>query len=390
MLVNILVFFSFLFFSLGQLGRISFYSQQVNFYVYEIFLILTLLILILKHKLKPLVENFDKNKIFYLFFASLFISFLINIWSFDLRQNFISFLYFARLIAYFAYFAYVSFALKSQKNLKKNLKTGFSLFVFLTFFSSLIQYFFYPNLRNLGYLGWDPHLYRMFGVFFDTSVSAAVFGLILFYLFFTKDRSFKLRQISYFLIAAYFLFIILSFARSSYLALIVTVGIYLLVKIKLKSLLIFISIFFLVLFLSPKPFGEGINLMRQMSLQSRLGDYVTATKIWLKKPLFGYGYNRIRYLKERSGLVEKTGLDISHSGASFHSSYLVILLSGGVIGLCLFLGILGRLGKLGGFGMYIIFLAIVSLSDNILLHPFIIFLGGMVLLLSFSPSRKLR
>ena len=137
-------------------------------------------------------------------------------------------------------------------------------------------------------------------------------------------------------------------------------------------------------------FGENLELI--FSVRSRLTDYQNGLKIWSKQPILGIGYNRIRYAKRQLNIISEVESDITHSGASFHSSFLVILVSGGVIGLILFSGVLVKLAGGGEFAKYAtIFLSLLSISDNIVLHPFILFLLFTLLPLTLvNPSRKLR
>ena len=55
--------------------------------------------------------------------------------------------------------------------------------------AGLFQFVFYPDLRNLMYLGWDPHYYRVFSTLFDPNFSGILFVLTLIvgvYLFLQK------------------------------------------------------------------------------------------------------------------------------------------------------------------------------------------------------------
>ena len=96
--------------------------------------------------------------------------------------------------------------------------------------------------------------------------------------------------------------------------------------------------------------------------------------LFLKKPIIGYGYNRLRYVRSRS---------ISHAGASFSSSYLTILVSSGIAGL---IGLISTMRLIWirkkNARTLLLFLTTVSLFDNVLLHPFILFISGVLLILS--------
>jgi hypothetical protein len=228
------------------------------------------------------------------------------------------------------------------------------LIVTLTIISTFIQYFFYPDLRNLFYQGWDPHLYRTFGVFFDTSIAASIFGIF----FLTTNQSFI--KIIYLILTA------LSFSRSTYLGISLTLIYSFINQKQFKKIILFFVFFAALVFFIPKPSGEGVNLKRLYSITSRVEDYRIGFSFWKNKPLIGYGYNRIRYIKNNISV---------HSGAAFSSSFLTVLVSSGILGLLSFIYVLWSLRKTNKVApVLLIFLSIVSLFDNVLLHPFILFL----------------
>ena len=345
--MTILFYLTAFLFSFGQLGRVSFFDQQVNFYLYEIVLTLTLFLLFFKYRLKPIKDAWIKFKPLFFFLIVLLISLLVDWSKYNSFENTVASLYFFRLLLYFFYFFYLKYH-------SQIIKKGIFLIAILTIISTLIQYFFYPDLRNLLYQGWDPHLYRTFGVFFDTSIAAAIFGI----LFLTINQ--PVIKIIYLILIA------LSFSRAIYLGLSLTLIYIFIQKKQFKKILLFLLFFMVLIFIIPKPAGEGVNLKRFYSLTSRGQDYIQGINLWTKKPVLGYGYNRIRYVKNSSSL---------HSSASFNSSFLTILVSSGILGLLGFLGILGRLGRINKRSQHLItFLGIISLFDNIILHPFILFL----------------
>ena len=195
--MNIIFYITAFLFSLGQLGRISFFNQQINFYLYEVALIINVFFLFLKYRLEPIKVAWNKFKPIFFFLGVLFFSLLISLSKYNFFENIVASLYLFRLILYFLYFIYL-------KHCSLNVKKGVYLIAVITIFSTLIQYFLYPDLRNLIYQGWDPHLYRTFGVFFDTSISAAIFGVF----FLTINQ--PIIKIIYLLLIA------LSFSRSIY------------------------------------------------------------------------------------------------------------------------------------------------------------------------------
>lgn len=368
-----LLYLLFFLLSLGQLGRISFFNQQVNFYLYEIFLLFLLLSLVLKDKLKPLKNSFKQFKSVYIFLSVLLLSTVLTLQKFNLFQNLVGFLYLARLVAYFVIFFYL-------KDRLSNFSRATFVFVAITAATSLVQYFFYPDLRNLFYLGWDPHLYRAFGLFFDTAVASAIYGLV-FLLLILRFKSIELaKEIKFIFLFLFGVFGILSFSRAFYFSILATLFLYFIRKKLYSYLFLLVFVFAFFLYIAPKPGGAGVNLTRVFSIISRVEDYKVATKIWKKNPILGVGYNKLRYVKEKMGIVSENVVFADHSGASFHSSFLIILASSGVIGLAAFLFVLLQFAKVSDTSLYYtLFLSLYSLADNILLHPFV-----LILFLMFS------
>lgn len=352
--MTILFYLTAFLFSLGQLGRVSFFNQQINFYLYEVVLLVALFFLFLKYQFKPIKYFWKKFKPFLFFLGVLLVSILIGWTKYSLFENLVGLLYLYRLHLYFIYFFYLQYHIKTDKNFFKVVRNGIFFIAILTIISTLIQYFFYPDLRNLLYQGWDPHLYRTFGVFFDTSITAAIFGVF----FLTVNQQiFKI---------IYLILIALSFSRSVYLGLSATLIYFFIRQKQLKKILFFLIFFLTLIFFIPKPAGEGVNLKRLYSINSRVIDYKEGINLWKNKPIFGYGYNRIRYVKNS---------DSVHSGAAYNSSFLTILVSSGIFGLLSFLWVIWSLRSYNKIAaILLLFLSIVSLFDNVLLHPFILFL----------------
>lgn len=161
---------------------------------------------------------------------------------------------------------------------------------------------------------------------------------------------------------------------------------------KLQYVAFFIGAVILGVLLIPKNGSEGINLLRTSSINTRFIDYTKAVSIWKKSPVTGIGFNHIRF--EKDSYEEKpiaTKYNPSHASASFHSSFLMILVTGGIIGFVLFIWLLWNITKINIFAFYsVVFLSIFSLFDNLLLHPFILFLWFILICISntvIHPSR---
>jgi O-antigen ligase len=346
-------------------------------------LLLQALFFFYKLRLDPIKKTFNNFKVAYIFIFVLLFSYLIGLFKFAPIQNFVALLYIARLLLYLAYPLYLYFFIKKNPGYKQALKKGLALFIVLTVISSTVQYFFYPDLRNLYYLGWDPHLNRLFGVFFDTSLAASILGLAFFYLYKNKK---------YIISLLFLVFFVLTFSRAAYVFFILTFLFDLMLSKNIKLGILILLTFVAVFIFAPKQFGFGVGLNRVFSISSRLADYQKAIKIWQEAPFVGHGYNRIQFVKEKMTLIDIPLQNLpSHSVASFSSSYLIILVTSGIIGLVLFIASIVKLGLINKtLTTYFLFIGLVSLTDNIILHSYVMYLLGVIVVVSllFGRSRS--
>lgn len=375
MIEKILFFLTIVLFSSGQLGRVSFFDQQVNLYLYEIAAFGLLFILMIKCKLNPIKSSFKQFRFLYLFFVWLLFSYIISLPQYTFFENIVGLLYWLRLAFYFLFLLYLSFHVNKNKSVRSIIKDSLIVFIVLTIITSFTQYFLYPQLRNLIYLGWDEHLYRMFGTFFDTAIAGGIYGLAFLYIYLNKDLFIKKRFIRYLFLGLLLCCILLTYSRTLYLSFGLLMICLLIRNRSISKLILLIGLFLILLLIIPKPVGEGVNLVRTTSIISRVSDYDLAFKIWLKNPIFGIGYNRIRYVKERLGLLTVDDYGINHSAGSFHSTFLIVLVTGGVVGFLLFILSLWQLcQQVPKIVIYVVFFCLLSLSDNVLFHPFILYL----------------
>lgn len=359
---------------LGQFGRISFSMQQINIYPYEIMLSTSLFFLFLKYRF-TIIKEIGKNSLFlsaFIFLFSLLTSFIITYSSFNTWANFVGGLYLLRLIVYFFYFMYFSFHYFKHKELKIHLKKQVTFILILIIISSVLQYVFYPNLRNLLYQGWDPHLYRVFSFFFEPYLAGAAITLSLFFAYFHLFLKKQERVLRYIILIVLFILFMLTFSRTVYIAALLTIFVFFLKKRNIFYIVFILSLFILLAFIIPKPVGVGVQLYRTFSIDTRIKNMAEGIGLWTKAPLFGIGYDRIRYRRVQLNLTDLKA--VSHAAAGYHSSFVTILVSGGIVGLICFIFLLFRLGSISPTSsFYLIFLSILSLGDNALLHPFILF-----------------
>ncbi len=358
-----------LLFALGQIGRISFLHQEVNGYLYEIVYAGFIAVLSYRYRLTPFRDLRKFAPLSGAFAFWLAITYLISLPRYAPIQNGIALLYLLRLLFYFGSMFVLRHHLALRSHERGLMHRALAVYCAIALFISVAQYVFYPNLRNLTYLGWDPHQFRIFGTVLDTSIAAALFGLIIIHLIFRE-------RFERFLVIPVFIASLFTYARGYFVALFVTLGYYAARSKLILQYVAFITIVTSTILMLPQPGGEGVNLRRTASIMSRVTDFETAVDIWKERPVIGIGYNHIRYERRYyEAPAAQTTQDVSHAGASFHSSYLIILVTSGIVGLVLFVGMLAQLAVVSPVASYMtLFLGVYSLSDNVLLHPFVLFL----------------
>lgn len=200
----------------------------------------------------------------------------------------------------------------------------------------LAQYYLYPDLRNLWYLGWDPHYYRVFATLLDPNYVGILLVLTIFvwvYLFATNKKR-RMVFVPFFLVAGTAL--ILTYSRSSYLALLGGTTTAIVMLKRWKAGLFLILTFLVIIVYIPKPGGDTLALDRYDSTVARVHNWgETITRI-RERPVFGYGLNVVPFIDKR----EATALP-GRSGAGIDSSILFVAVTTGLVGLAGYLWLLG-------------------------------------------------
>lgn len=257
-------------------------------------------------------------------------------------------LYTVRLTSYLALYSILQ---------RTKIKISIDLFFIsglVSLFIGYLQYILMPDMRTFQYLGWDDHLGRLTLPHFDPTYSSVMFTLFALLSFETKR---------YYLAALALPAILLSYARSVWL----TLGITLMTKLSYKKMLVVLALFVVALVALPRTLGEGTNLLRTYSVTARLSHDVELIKQINWGMLTGVGYNTLW-----------AGEGEHASGAN--NSYLQILLTTGIIGLIGALMTLRQFGRSYPFPMSLAFVLIASLFNNVLLYP------TVMLWLITSPS----
>lgn len=227
------------------------------------------------------------------------------------------------------------------------------LFAWLSF----ILYAVFPDMRSLVFFGWDDHYYRLIGTLFDPNYSGLVLSvgvLMVIGWLGLKYRSYSVinRWLGVNLSLFFAICLGLTFSRSSWLSLGVATSILMVVTLIRKQLelkhigLVFVlgMLILTTVVLAPKPGGEGINLARSVSVNSRLAfdQYILrslAPSDWVLGKVVDQPFVELNQLASTNKLT--TYLDRSpNSPVAFHPKtannlFVTSLLWGGVIGLTL-------------------------------------------------------
>lgn len=381
-------------FPFGEISRFQF-SNGIAFTLNDIFVVLTVVVWFLQRFFKRNGLKMSLLKPIVIFAGFGLLSLIINILNLNPSQFLISFLYLVRWILYAGiYFVVGEFDL--------NFKQRIPIFMI---FSGLVvvligyaQYFLYPSLQSLYYLGWDEHLYRMFSSFLDPNF-LGIFLVLLFILitslFFNalKIKEKKLELVMMLLGVIVLIAIFLTYSRSAYIALLIGMFILLTLENKKRWILGFLVISIFVFILSSKNFYiENLNLFRTASSKARLDSSLNALKIIEKNPILGVGFNAYRYTQIRYGFRGDQIGKISHADAGTDNSFLFVLATTGILGFAAYLYLLFAIFKksFANFKSALLISSLVSLIVgslfiNALFYPFL--MEWMWILLGLTENK---
>lgn len=335
----VLFVLSLLFFSFGEVARFQF-GSGINLTLDSAGVFLLVLGWLITGRKKDIKNNF-LTKPLVLFISISFLSLILNARLLTFPEFIISFLYLLRWVFY----SLIIFIVISFNNPFKQkvpfIMIGAGIFIVVAGFA---QYFLYPSLRNLIYLGWDEHLYRMFSTFLDPNFLGAflVLNFILILGLFLngfpipskagRQSGMTRTGILGVLGAVNLIAVFLTYSRSALLMLFISLFMFLLLgKKKLIFMTLLILIFF-VLILSTSKRSEGTNLLRWVSSEARLGSSLNTLSIIKDNFIFGVGFNSFRYAQIRYGFLEGEEQNLTHAGAGTDNSFLFILATTGIVG----------------------------------------------------------
>jgi len=345
MILFYLLFFLLIIYPLGQLTLlpVNFGLIEVNFYLVDI---VAGLIVIVWSLNKIIAGKFKLKKDLLIhpiiaFASTALFSLLLNINFLNWEKFLVSSFYLVRWVVFAGFYFVVKDIVKENKFklAQFNFKDLFLLSSMAGVVFGLVQYLFFPDIRSLIALGWDPHYYRIVGTFLDPSFIGCLYVFILVYILV------KFKKVNFLFVITY-LALALTYSRSSYLAYLAAMAVFAFFKKRPKFFVKILAIGILTVLVLPRPGGEGVYLRRQSTVWARFNNWKNTLQIIKDRPVFGVGFNSLRYVKKRYDFLSDDWRQ-SHSGAGADCSLLFVWATTGVTGLISYLWLLYRMYLLG-------------------------------------------
>lgn len=346
---------------LGQFGGVDiipgvrvFLHDVVVFFIISLFFLRT----IRRNSLSSIKGKLIRPMTY--FVSAACVSLLLNIGGFSHVQLFLGSLYLWRFLLYFGLYIVVVNDHISPILWRRSVYLVGVAFAIL----GIIQYLFFPSLRSLLNQGWDEHYYRLFSTFLDPNF-AGLFLVVSFFLglsYASKKPSFTWFIMQSILLVS----IVLTHSRSSFVAFVGGLVVFVLCtrKFSLLGILVFAGIIYALI----PSYGVDTNrLLRSDSTLARIESYTKSVAAARIAPIFGIGYNMLRFQAARERMLDADGI-ISRDAGGLNSSLMVVFVTTGIVGFSLFLYLLFHVVRIVLSIQGIIASAIVSSLVAILLH----------------------
>lgn len=333
---KMIFFLLFLSLVIYQFGRIDI-SSNISFTILDVVVFIVILTSFFRLFNQRRLHEIFLNPIFKpfaLFSVVAIISLLFSPLSLNQGEFFISFLYLLRWLMYNLLF----FVLKpTNSNDHQNLDFFLASSSLALVVIGYIQFIWYPDLRNLYYLGWDDHLWRMFGTFLDPNFFGAFLVLIVLFLFdkvFNSVSKTKKLSLAFWSIclSASVIAVVLTYSRTALIMLSLGTIIFFFLKGLQKYSFLFIFSVLVAIILFSNMTIEGQNLLRTASSQARVESAKHAIQIASTYPFLGVGFNAYRYAQIDFGFRKAYPQIPNHADAGTDNSYLFVLATTGVVG----------------------------------------------------------
>jgi O-antigen ligase len=305
-----LLFLSLFIWPFGQLLAFSFPGFPFTVYLLDIVLGLLMALLIIDKKAKEMIIRDPLFRPLMIFNLVAAFSLLFNLRSLIDGGSGFALLYLARLFIYPS--VYFAGKLYGGKKVLITTMVSFSILCVL----GIVQYLIFPDMRYLKQIGFDDHYFRLIGSLYDPNFSGALLA----------GASLLFIALGNWIVALPLTVLLaLTFSRASYLCFVLGI-LYLLIKNKKYWFLLFLLALLGIVWVIPKPFGEGVNLFRTFSIYSRFDSWRDGLDLFLKRPILGWGYNTLR--------------DLTGSRFQIDNSLIFVSATTGLIGLLAFFNLL--------------------------------------------------
>lgn len=321
MAVRLSAYFLLLGFLVGNLYRPSLINPDIKISFLDLGVTILYLVAFYKSRLKLFHQLFSFQPLL-LYTVWLIISLAVGAVNLPPNLGFSGLAYLLRYIIYL--YSYYPLKIIFSRHQLSALVTALSLVFPLM---GALQYLWFPDLRPFTVFGWDMHYYRVFGNFLDPGY----FGLILLWCL-LNIKQWHFWVISYLVFA-------FTYSRSCFLAFLGSFS-YLFYRYRHNiGIILIFGLFISTLFFLPRGIkSEGVRLERTSSVVSRFGNWQDSLDIFFRYPLFGVGFNLLRFQYQNQPLWE-----VSHAASGSDSSLLFILTTTGVVGLALYLNLIYHL-----------------------------------------------
>lgn len=316
-------------FVLGQFGRLDVWGA--SFYIHEIVLFLGFVWYV--PKIWKQKAEFHRALLFpsVAFVIAIILSIIFSLGDKSNTQLFLASGYLIRFIAYSSLVLLVPVT-GGYRNWGRSL----SIAGFVFALAGVVQFFLYPDLRNIAYQGWDPHYMRFVSTLFDPNIAGFMlisFLLITFLLYQTEQ---KYRKILGLVLVLEVTAIILTFSRSS----IVTLAVILAAYSAMKKIWwpIFVAVGVGVLSFIFVPTGSFLSPMRIVSALARADNFAKGITLFQSLPVTGVGWFMVPAFENTS--------EITRAYGRLDNSFLFVLASTGIVGFSAFIWLVLRIGTL--------------------------------------------
>lgn len=343
-----------------------------------------------------------------------FITWLIGAWDLDIFAKILSFSYIVRIITMLIIgWAASEFFVQKSETTNHKLQTAkekffkrFFLISGVVIFLGFIQFIFVPDISFWSTEGgWDPHVGRLLGTWLDPNYLAGFLGFLLPVIVgvWYKKRNFWLFLLGIMALVALFL----TFSRSGYVAAVIGLGMFFLLR-DWKVLLLAVLLVAFGLAMSDRAqqrveelSGTVASIVFQDTAEIdptatlRIQNWIKSFDLWKEYPVVGVGYNTYRWRAAEEGVVDESFF--SAGGAD--GTHLTVLVTTGIIGFMAYIWFLWTLfwnpirrwwrtkdERQLGFAMGFMSLFIHSFFVNSLFFP-LIFLPVIVIAGVLQPKK---